>query len=116
MTLLEKKPRLVYDQVGRAYGVLANARTISSKEALNLLSMVRMGVDMEFFPAATRGVVDEMIIISQPAHIQKAAERKLTAEERDVFRADLIRERLKDMAKPRIEDTWPPNRGQTEAA
>jgi protein arginine kinase len=116
MTLLEKKPRLVYDQVGRAYGVLTNARTISSKEALNLLSLVRMGVDLEFFPAATRGVVDELFIVSQPAHIQKAAERKLTAEERDAFRADLIRERLKSVSKPHIEDTRPPNRGQTEVA
>ena len=41
-TLLEKKPRLVYDQVGRAYGVLSNAHTISSKEALNLLSLTQI--------------------------------------------------------------------------
>jgi len=116
MTLLEKKPRLVYDQVGRAYGVLTNARTISSKEALNLLSLVRMGVDLDVFPAAARGVVDELFIVSQPAHVQKAAERKLTAEERDVFRADLIRERLKNVSKPQIEDTRPPGRGQTEVA
>ena len=116
MTLLEKKPRLVYDQVGRAYGVLTNARTISSKEALNLLSLVRMGVDLEFFPAAVRGVVDELFIASQPAHVQKAAERKLTAEERDVFRADLIRERLKDLARPRIEDAGPSDGGPVELA
>jgi protein arginine kinase len=116
MTLLEKKLRLVYDQVGRAYGVLTNARTISSKEALNLLSLIRMGVDLDFFPAAARGVVDELFIVSQPAHIQKAAERKLTAEERDVFRADLIRERLKNVSKPQIEDPRPPGRGQTEVA
>ena len=116
MTLLEKKPRLVYDQVCRAYGVLTNARTISSKEALNLLSLVRMGVDLEFFPAAARGVVDGLFIVSQPAHVQKAAERKLTAEERDVFRADLIRERLKNVSKPHIDDTRPPSRGQTEVA
>src|SRR5947209_658624 len=71
-TLLEKKPRVVYDQVGRAYGILTNAHTVSSKEALNLLSLLRMGIDLELFPAATRGVVDELFIISQPAHIQKA--------------------------------------------
>ena len=116
ITLLEKKPRVVYDQVGRAYGTLTNARTISSKEALNLLSLVRMGVDLEFFPAVARGTVDELFIASQPAHVQKAAERKLTAEERDVFRADLIRERLKNLPKPQIEETRPPGGGQTQVS
>jgi len=105
ITLLEKKPRVVYDQVGRAYGILTNAHTVSSKEALNLLSLLRMGVDLELFPTGTRGVVDELFIISQPAHVQKAAERKLTAEERDSFRADLIRRRLQDVSKPKIIET-----------
>jgi protein arginine kinase len=104
ITLLEKKPRVVYDQVGRAYGILTNAHTVSSKEALNLLSLLRMGVDLELFSTGTRGVVDELFILSQPAHVQKAAERKLTAEERDSFRADLIRQRLKDILKPKIVD------------
>jgi protein arginine kinase len=103
-TLLEKKPRVVYDQVGRAYGILTNAHTVSSKEALNLLSLLRMGVDVEMFPAATRGTVDELFIHSQPAHVQKTAERKLTAEERDVFRADVIRQRLSEVSKPIVAD------------
>jgi protein arginine kinase len=105
ITLLEKKSRLVYDQVGRAYGILTNAHTVSSKEALNLLSLLRMGVDLELFSTGTRSVVDELFILSQPAHVQKAAERKLTAEERDSFRADLIRQRLQDVAKPKVVDT-----------
>ena len=75
ITLLEKKPKLVYDQIGRAYGILTNAHTISSKEALNLLSLVRMGVDLEIFPTTARVAVDEMFILSQPAHVQRAAAR-----------------------------------------
>jgi protein arginine kinase len=116
MTLLEKKPKVVYDQIGRAFGVLTNAHTISSKEALNLLSLIRMGVDLEFFPATTRTVVDELFILSQPAHVQKAAERKLTAEERDIYRADLVRERLKNVSKPKVEDSGPSSRGPTALA
>jgi protein arginine kinase len=103
LSLLEKKPRLVDDQIGRAYGVLTNARTVSSKEALNLLSLLRMGGDLGMLPADVRLAVDELFIVSQPAHVQKAAERKLTAEERDSFRADLIRTRLQDVPKPRME-------------
>src|SRR5207249_4737876 len=100
-TLLEKKSRLIYDQVGRAYGVLTNAHTISSKEALNLLSLLRMGVDLGLFPLDARGTVDQLFIVVQPAHVQRNAERKLTAEERDTFRADVIRERLAEFAKPK---------------
>ena len=100
--LLEKKPRLVYDQVGRAYGVLRNAHTISSKEALNLLSLLRMGVDLELLPAEHRVTVDELFIVVQPAHVQRAAERKLTAEERDICRADMIRHRLKELPLPGV--------------
>ena len=99
-TLLEKKARLVYDQVGRAYGVLSNAHAISSKEALNLLSLLRLGVDLDLLPAETRATVDELFMVAQPAHVQRTAERKLTAEERDSYRSDLIRDRLKAIARP----------------
>jgi protein arginine kinase len=116
ITLLEKKPRLVYDQVGRAYGILGNAHTVSSKEALNLLSLLRMGVDLELFPAGARAAVDELFILSQPAHVQKTAERKLTAEERDVFRADLIRQKLKQMEKPNVANPDAPSAGTSETA
>ncbi len=114
LSLLEKKPRLVYDQVGRAYGILTNARTMSSKEALNLLSLVRMGVDLGLFPPDTQRVMDELFILTQPAHVQKAVDRKLTAEERDLCRADLIRGRMKDLAQPREDGVEPPTGGQTK--
>ena len=45
-TLLEKKPKMVYNHIGRAYGILANAHSISSKETMNLLSLMRLGVDL----------------------------------------------------------------------
>jgi protein-arginine kinase len=35
--LLEKKPKIVYNHIGRAYGILANAHSITSKETMNLL-------------------------------------------------------------------------------
>lgn len=118
-TLLDKRPKLVYDQVGRAYGILSNAHTISSKEALNLLSLVRMGVDLEMFPGVTsanRRIVDELFILSQPAHVQKAATRKLTAEERDIMRAELIRQRMRAITRPDTDNRPPVPDGQTQSA
>jgi protein arginine kinase len=114
ITLLEKKPKLVYDQIGRAYGILSNAHTISSKEALNLLSLVRMGVDLDIFPATARAMVDEMFILSQPAHVQRAAARKLTAEERDILRAELIRVQLASISKPNLNDRPAVDGGRAE--
>ncbi len=114
ITLLEKKPKLVYDQIGRAYGILTNAHTISSKETMNLLSLVRMGVDLEIFPTTARVAVDELFILSQPAHVQRAAARKLTAEERDILRADLVRTQLATISKPDLSQRPRGDGGQAE--
>src|SRR5437899_1606183 len=100
-TLLEKKPKMVYNHIGRAYGILANAHSISSKETMNLLSLMRLGVDVGLFPDVERWLVDELFIITQPAHLQKRFSEKLSAEERDLLRADMVRERLRNVSRPK---------------
>jgi protein arginine kinase len=109
-TLLEKKPKVVFNHIGRAYGILANAHSISSKETMNLLSLMRLGVDMGLFPGAERSLVDELFILTQPAHLQKQFSDKLSAEERDLLRADMVRERLKNVSRP-VTKPVPPNTG-----
>jgi len=99
-TLLEKKAKMVYNHIGRAYGILANAHSISSKETMNLLSLMRLGVDAGLFPGVDRSLVDELFILTQPAHLQKQHSEKLSAEERDLLRADMVRERLKQVSRP----------------
>jgi len=99
-SLLEKKPKVVYNHVGRAYGILANAHSISSKETMNLLSLMRLGVDLEEFPASDRALIDELFIITQPAHLQRQFTEKLGAEERDLLRADMLRDRLSRVPRP----------------
>jgi protein arginine kinase len=109
-TLLEKKAKMVYNHIGRAYGILANAHSISSKETMNLLSLMRLGVDVGLFPGAERSLVDELFILTQPAHLQKQHSEKLSAEERDLLRADMVRERLKHVSRP-ISKTPPSPQG-----
>jgi protein arginine kinase len=99
-TLLEKKAKVVYNHIGRAYGILANAHSISSKETMNLLSLMRLGMDLGVFPGVDRSLVDELFIVTQPAHLQKQHSEKLSAEERDVLRADMVRERLRNVSRP----------------
>ena len=63
-TLLEKKPKSVFNHIGRAYGILANAHSISSKETMNLLSLARLGIDLGMFPGIERWLVDELFILT----------------------------------------------------
>ncbi len=99
-SLLEKKPKMVLNQIGRAYGILANAHSISSKETMNLLSLMRLGVDLGLFQGAERSLVDELFLTTQPAHLQKQHSEKLSAEERDLLRADMLRDRLRLVSRP----------------
>lgn len=110
-TLLEKKPKMVYNHIGRAYGILANAHSISSKETMNLLSLMRLGVDVGLFPGVDRALVDELFILTQPAHLQRLHSEKLSAEERDLLRADMVRERLKPVSRPIAKTEGPPGAG-----
>ena len=105
--LLEKKPKMVYNHIGRAYGILANAHSVSSKETMNLLSLMRLGVDLGLFPGADRSLTDELFILTQPAHLQQKHTEKLSPEERDLLRADMVRERLKNVSRPNIKLTPP---------
>ena len=100
-SLLEKKPKTVYNHIGRAYGILANAHSISSKETMNLLSLMRLGVDLGLFSDLDRALVDELFVVTQPNHLQKRYSDKLTAEERDLLRADMLRERLRSVSRPK---------------
>lgn len=101
-TLLEKKPKMLHNHIGRAYGILANAHSISSKETMNLLSLLRLGVEVGSFPSTDAALVDELFILTQPAHLQKQRSEKLSAEERDLLRADMLRDRLKPVNRPVI--------------
>ena len=107
-TLIEKKPKVVYNNIGRAYGTLANAHSISSKETMNLLSLMRLGVDLEMFPDLDRSLIDELFVITQPAHLQKQFAEKLGADERDLVRADMLRERLRNVRRPVTSPLAPP--------
>jgi protein arginine kinase len=101
-TLLQRKPSTLCDQIGRAYGVLTYAHAMPSKEALNLLSVIKLGMDLGAFPEHQRLQIDELFIDTQPAHLQKNSQQKLNAEERDYLRAQIIRDRLKVFPKPDI--------------
>lgn len=93
-TIRKNKPNELFNNIGRAYGLLSNAYIVSSKEAMNQLSLMRLGACMGVLPGLEVAVIDELFLLSQPAHLQKFVGEKLSGEERDVHRADLLRSRL----------------------
>ncbi len=104
--LLERREGMVRHHVGRAYGILCHAHILTSKEAMDLLSGLRLGVDLGILRSVPRRVVDELMLLTQPGHLQKVEEKALKPKERDRFRARLVRNRLtgrKDQAEGLVE-------------
>lgn len=93
-TLMKQNREMLQDKIWRANGTLRNAYIINTKELLSLLSMVRLGVDMGMINDIDRRAVNELFILTQPAHLQKIEGRMLGSSQRDVKRAHLIRRRL----------------------
>lgn len=82
------------DRVYRAYGTLAHARLITTHEAMQLLSDVRLGIDLGLINGLEPKILQELLVAIRPAHLQKMVGRELQAPERDLHRATLIRRRL----------------------
>jgi protein arginine kinase len=92
---LVAKDRLrLEDKVWRAYGVLQAARSISSEETMDLLSAVRLGVNLGLLGNVDISTVNELFILTQPAHLQRLEKRDLDPSERDATRAEFIRRQL----------------------
>jgi protein arginine kinase len=92
--IFSKNKDVLEDRINRSLGILKNARIISSQETIELLSMVRLGSDLSIIKDIDRRRINELFITTQPAHLQKIEGKKLSSEERDLKRAEWIRNRL----------------------
>lgn len=95
--LLENNPRKILDKIGRSYGALQNAHMLTSSEAMNLLSLMRLAVDLGMLPEDKRVDIDRLFIESQPGHIQYTAHGDVEPELRDALRADALRRDFREM-------------------
>lgn len=92
--LYNQNPYRFEDRIFRSLGLLSNARIMTSEESLKLLSDVRLGVDMGIICGINIETLNEMMLVIQPAYIQKLAGKTLSPDERDIRRAELIRSRM----------------------
>ena len=91
--VLRESREALEDRIWRAYGTLKSAHIITSTETTDLLSLVRLGIDLGLIPI-DRAAINTLFITTQPAHLQKREGRALASHERDIRRAGLLREQL----------------------
>jgi protein arginine kinase len=84
----------IKDRVKRSFGILSHAAIMDSKEAAQRLSDVRLGIDLAIIEDVSANVMNELMVMTQPGFLQQYSGEKLTAEQRDIRRAEMIRERL----------------------
>ncbi len=92
--LVEERALALDDRVWRSYGALKHARTISSEETMLHLSHLRMGINLGRMKLVDLKTVNELFLLTQPAHLQKVHGARLNGEQRSAARADCIRKRL----------------------
>ncbi len=91
------------DTIYRTYGILANARIISYEETINYLSKIRLGIYLGLSLPLDIKMVNELLLLTQPAHLQEIVNKELSSTQRDILRAEFIRQKLNKTTKDRID-------------
>ncbi len=92
--LLQQRESLLDDKIWRAWAVLTNARVIGTEEVLSLLSHLRLGVNMGRIDTVDIRTLNELFLLTQPAHLQRLTGCEMDPATRRLARAKLIRQRL----------------------
>src|SRR5438876_1245799 len=95
-TLVRESRQALHDRVSRAYGTLCSATMMTSEETMDLLSSVRLGINLGLLEDITIPTVNQLFIQTQPAHLQKLMGESLDGEARNSARARYLRSRLRE--------------------
>ena len=80
------------DEIYRSYGIFTNARKISYDESINLLSNIKLGVDLGILDNLTDTQVQKLYLYTKPANLQKYLGEKYERIDRDIKRAEVIKQ------------------------
>lgn len=84
----------IQDAISRSLGILRSALVISHDEALKLLSNVRLGIVSKQITDVSTETIDRLMLAVEPATLTVAINKNLSAHDRDIERAKLIRAEL----------------------
>ncbi|MDR2769278.1 MAG: ATP--guanido phosphotransferase [Puniceicoccales bacterium] len=88
--LLRTTPHELFDNIGRALGILRACFEVGAEEATNLLSLIILAVDLGFFPKEKRRILYKIKQEIQPAHLQLLLPQPLKGKELNRERAKLL--------------------------
>ncbi len=83
------------DSIMRSLGILRYSQVISSKEALNLMSYVRLGVEMGIIKDIDKKVLNSLMVETLSSTMQLNEGHEMNEKERDIKRAEIIRNKFK---------------------
>jgi protein arginine kinase len=92
--LLSENKMMVADKVARAYGTLRAATMMTTEETMELLSTVRLGIQLNLIEDLKMAAVNELFLQTQPAHLQRLRGAALEGDERNIARAAYLRQKL----------------------
>jgi protein arginine kinase len=92
--LLKESRAVVQDRVSRAYSTLRSAVLMSGEETIELLSCIRLGINLNLIEELSISQVNELFLLTQPAHLQKLQGTSLEDYESNMARAEFLRRRL----------------------
>jgi len=98
-TLMRDARPQIEDKVWRAYGLLKHARILTSQEVMNLSSAVRLGIALGILCDIDVRVLNRLMVSILPAHLQYFKGRNLSSHERDILRADVVRQQMTKFGK-----------------
>lgn len=78
------------DKARKAYGVLTNAVMLSYGEFLNLIAEVKLGAMLGMINITDITRMDDLIVSVRPANLCERYGKKLSATDRDLFRAEVV--------------------------
>ena len=91
---LAQKEIELQDMVYRDFGVLSNARRISEEEIKDLLSSVKLGCDLGIISEVDDKKILELMLYTKDANLQKRVGKKLNSYEREIERANVVKQIL----------------------
>ncbi|MCS7015128.1 MAG: protein arginine kinase [Gemmatales bacterium] len=93
--LVREMRSALQDRIHRSLGTLRSARMMTSEETLDLLSNVRLGVALQLLDDLTVPRINELLLQTQPAHLQKLVGEEMDTDQQNIVRARYLREQLR---------------------
>lgn len=84
------------DKVYRSFGIISNCKKISSEEAREILSDVKLGTDLGIIKELDDLKVKKLYLYTKPANLQKYLGEVNDNYERDIKRAEVIKNIIKE--------------------